>query len=276
MKEKTLKRLAASAAALVAFCTLAAPTAAFAVPLNITMTEENGGEPPAATITIAKSADNTVIKEIQFAGGSATVETVDVTENEAITISAASSDSHYVYGTQQGTPNASGATVTLKAKRVVNVNVQLKASGVTDYSGVTVKMYTGTDTSGDPKVSVPTDSSGLVTISSVSAGTYTLVLELPASLQGKIPQSQQVTVPSNPTEDVSVTIGTDTSESESSSAESSSDSAESTASASAETATTSASGISQTGDSSTTIVIGICIAAIAIAIVVVIIRHIRG
>lgn len=180
-----------------------APTLAFAVPMNITQNSDTGTN-PASTITVAKE-DGTVIKTINYPGGTATIDPVDVDAGTKYIVTAQANG--YAFTKKAGTPSETGATVALTAKKAVSVNVQLKGNGITDYTGVVVKLVDKSNP-GTPKSTTTSGASGLVKIDGVPAGSYTIQVELPANLANSgIPTSQDVTVPANPQQDISVTVG---------------------------------------------------------------------
>lgn len=248
MRENIRKAIAPTVAGLLLAATLGLPGQALAATLTITPTTDDGSIPPAATITVKKTSDNSVVKEIQFPGGAdAKVDPIDVNAGEELLISA-TADGYFIQA-QKGTPNESGANVKLIAKKATTVTVQLKADGVTDFSGVTAKLYKGGSATGNPQTSVQTDASGLIKFDNVPAGSYTVALDLPAALQGKLPATQHIDVPSNPQQPVSVTMGNTAAPTDASTTGNTNTSDGS--------GTTSNEGISQTGDATGTAVLGV-------------------
>ncbi len=201
MQKKPTNIAAVAGLALVA--SVFAPTLALAVPMNITQTSDTGTN-PASTITVAKE-DGTVVKTINYAGGTATIDPVDVEAGTKYIVTAQANG--YAFTKKAGTPSETGANVSITAKKAVSINVQLKGNGVTDYTGAVVKLVDKSNP-GTPKSTTTAGSSGLVKIDGVPAGNYTIQVELPANLANSgIPTSQDVTVPENPQQDVSVTVG---------------------------------------------------------------------
>lgn len=180
-----------------------APTLALAVPMSITQKSDTGTN-PASTITIAKE-DGTVVKTINYPGGTATIDPVDVEAGTKYIVTAQANG--YAFSKKAGTPSDTGADVSITAKKAVSINVQLKGNGVSDYTGAVVKLIDKSNP-GTPKSTTTSGASGLVKIEGVPAGSYTVQVELPANLANSgIPTSQDVTVPENPQQDVSLTIG---------------------------------------------------------------------
>lgn len=201
MQKKSTNIAAVAGIALVA--SVFAPTLALAVPMNITQTSDTGTN-PASTITVAKE-DGTVVKTINYSGGTATIDPVDVDAGTKYIVTAQANG--YAFTKKAGTPSETGANVSITAKKAVSINVQLKGNGVTDYTGAVVKLVDKSNP-GTPKSTTTAGSSGLVKIDGVPAGNYTIQVELPANLANSgIPTSQDVTVPENPQQDVSVTVG---------------------------------------------------------------------
>lgn len=267
MRERIRKAIAPAVAGLVLAAALGVPGQALAATLTITPTTDDGSTPPAATITVKKTSDNSVVKEIQFPGGAdAKVDPIDVNAGEELLISATANG--YFIQAQKGTPNESGANVKLVARKATTVTVQLKADGVTDFSGVTAKLYKGGSATGNPQTSVQTDASGLIKFDNVPAGSYTVALDLPAALQSKLPATQQVDVPSNPQQPVSVTMGN--------APAASNVNADAGASNVNGSGTTSSEGISQTGDRSGGALLGIAGAATVTGLGIVMARRVRG
>lgn len=193
----------ATVAGLALVASVIAPTLAFAVPLNITQNSDTSTN-PASTITITKD-DGTVVKTINYPGGTATIDPVDVDAGTKYTVTAQANG--YAFTKKAGTPSETGANVTITAKKAVAINVQLKGNGVTDYTGAVVKLVEKSNP-GTPKSTTTSGASGLVKIDGVPAGSYTIQVDLPANLANSgIPTSQDVTVPENPQQDVSVTMG---------------------------------------------------------------------
>ncbi len=244
-----------------------APIAAFAVPLSITETTEDGSVVPATTIIIRDSAGN-VIKEISHPGGDAAIEDIDVDEGQELVVSATADG--YSIKSKKGTPSASGGTVKLVARKSTTIRVQLKEDGITDFSGVTAKLYAGVDTNGNPQASVETDASGIVKFEGVPSGEYTIIFDAPENLQGKIATSVSVTVPEDPNGEISVDAS-----SGKQGAANSNDSSESTDSNGngSDESKSSSKNITQTGDSSLMVLMGVGAAA---TIGTTIMRKIRG
>ena len=193
---------AAAAAAVVLF-----PATALAVPMNITQTAESGDN-PASTIIITTD-DGTEVGRYEYAGGDATVDLPDDLENKIEaggTYYVTAEAPGYTFNTQGGQVNEQGANVSLVARRAVSVVVTLSAEGVSDYSGVSASLYEGSSATGTPRAQADTDASGKITFENVPAGTYTLQLTLPDSLEGVLPVTTSITVPADPTETVNVTV----------------------------------------------------------------------
>lgn len=184
------------------------PATAFAVPMNITQTAESG-ENPSSTIIITDEND-TEIGRYDYAGGDATVKLPDDITNKIEvggTYYVTATADGYAFNTQGGEiQSEDGASVSLVARRAVDVIVQLDAGDGTDYSGIQAELYEGSSASGEPVSQVSTDASGRITFQNIPAGTYTLKLSLPDSLDGVLPVTQSITVPDDPTENVNVTV----------------------------------------------------------------------
>lgn len=187
---------------------LLAPTIANAAPLNIDMTTNNGSATPAATIIISKS-DGTVLNKIDYPGNNATIDKQDVPINESISVEAQATGWAIPKKTGTITSETSGGIVHLVAQKAANINITFQANDITDYSGITATLHKET-IDGDTVATVTTTPSNTLTISNVPSGTYVLKLDLPVSIQNKLPTSQNITVPENPTTDVNVTVSSQT------------------------------------------------------------------
>lgn len=180
------------------------PTQAFAASLEITQTGESGSNP--ASSIVVKDDAGTIVKEIDYEGGDATIDPVDVEVGKSYTVSATASGYDFV---TKGGAITTDATypVSLVAVKATDVIVQFKVDGVSDYSGINVSLYKGSSTNGTPNATAVTDASGKITLSDIPHGDYTMQITVPSSLSGYgIPSTQAISVPADATEPVNVTI----------------------------------------------------------------------
>lgn len=191
MSTSTGKKIIVAIAGILLVASLAFVPLAQAATLKITQTAADGGENPASTIIITDENGGTV-KTIDYAGGTATVEPVDLPEGTYYVTAEASG---YVFNKQGGPLSASGADVSLKAYKPTTAVVQVSAAGVSDLSGIQIALYKGNDTAKDPKATATTNESGTVEFNDLIAGEYTLAITVPDTLASAgIPTTKAFTV----------------------------------------------------------------------------------
>ena len=194
MSTKKEKKIIALIAAALVVVSLAFVSVAEAATLRISQTAADGGENPASTIIITNENGET-IKSIDYAGGSATIDPVELDEGTYYVTAEASG---YVFNKQGGPLSAAGADVTLKAYRPTTAVVQVKADGVSDLSGIQIALHKGTDTSKEAKATATTNESGTVEFNDLIAGDYVLAITVPDSLASAgIPNQKAFTVTTN-------------------------------------------------------------------------------
>ena len=202
---RVLRRLSApfAATAAIGAIALAAPMSAFAATMTVTQQGVDGGENPPSHIVVTDATGN-VVAEQDYAGGDAEPIVFDLDPGEYYVDAAADG---YDFVRQGGQLTDAGANVSLTARATATVTVHLAAEGVSDFSGITVSLYSGTDTSGDAKAQAVTNSSGQVILEGVPAGDYTVVLtDVPEAIAANgIKTSVPVTVGAAG-EPVSVTV----------------------------------------------------------------------
>lgn len=199
------KKNAATAgiAGLIGFALLSSP--ALAASLKISQKAESGGTNPASHITVVDDSGNTV-KEIDYAGGSAEIDPVDVEVGKSYTVDATADG--YDFRAQSGTITQDATfPVTLTAVKAANLIIQFQADGVSDYSGISASLYQGADTSGQAKATATTDSSGKITFNNVPHGDYTMRIVLPPSLASAgFASDHVIKVPEEGDETITVTV----------------------------------------------------------------------
>lgn len=195
MQTKQIKKIAMPAVTALAVASLLAPSSAFAAALNISQTSESGDNP--ASHIVVKEDNGQIVKEFDYAGGTTPIDPVEVEVGKSYVVSATANG--YDFQSQGGTISQdANYPVKLVAVKSADVVIRFNIDGVTDYSGINVSLYSGTDTSGKAKATASTDASGKVTIQGVPRGDYTIKIDVPASLAGKnLPATQALSVPAD-------------------------------------------------------------------------------
>lgn len=204
-RKRRIASIAFALAATGALTLIVSPSSAFAAQLNITQVAESGGTNPASHITV-KDDTGAVVSEFDYAGGSASIDPVQVDMGKSYTVDATADG--YDFQAKGGSVTQDAIyPVELVAVKAANLVIQFNSPGVSDYSGITVALFKGADTSGTPQSTATTDASGKVTISNVPHGDYTLSIVAPTALaQAGFPTSKSVTVPADNNGTVSITV----------------------------------------------------------------------
>ena len=192
-----IMRPAITAIAMSSAVALALPMSAFAATMVVSQQGYSGGENPSSHIVVT-DASGAVVAEQDYAGGDAGAITFELDPGEYYVDATADG---YDFTRQGGQLTDGGANVMLTAKAISTITIQLQAEGIDDFSGITVSLYQGTDTSGEPKAQAVTNSSGEVVLNGVPAGDYTVVLtDVPENIAATgIPTTMPVTASSDGT-----------------------------------------------------------------------------